>query len=324
MTDMRRRVVFAGASIVGRGTPWGTLCEVTAKAIEPHGYSVEIETRSWGPNNGRFVADGRAILGAWNMMWLRDCYTGSREFADEGPRANLRVIANINAPAWAAIAVNEASGISDLRQVSDEQRPARVFFGAGPVYREIIDHYGWTAQTLESWGGSLRSVHDQPRYDPEAPPLDEPQFRPWAKTGEFDVIIDSLYAGYLPENHHWMEASILWDLRFLPVPEAVVEKVTAEGLGTPGWVPHRLLRGAWTDVPAIARLPDVIYCASQAPDDFAYEVAASLDSNRWAFRQCHLPFSYDPANVAENFGVPLHPGAEAYYTSVGYPIGQVP
>lgn len=152
MTDMKQRVVFAGASIVGRGTPWGTLCEVTAKAIEPHGYSVEIETRSWGPNNGRFVADGRAILEAWNMMWLRDCYTGSRDFADERPRSNLRVIANINAPAWSAIAVNVASGISDLGQVAGEQRRARVFVGAGPVYQEIIDYYGWTAQALEIVG----------------------------------------------------------------------------------------------------------------------------------------------------------------------------
>jgi TRAP-type uncharacterized transport system substrate-binding protein len=317
-----RELVFAGASSVGRGTPWGTLCEITARTMERAGYSVRIETRSWGPHNGRYVADGRANLGAWSMMWLRDCYHGLREYADEGPRGNLRVIANINAPAWAAIAVNEASGITDLGQVAAERRPARVYIGAGPLYQEIVRHYGWTPELLESWGGFIRSVHEGSRYDAATAPIDEPEFRPWARSGEFDVIIDSLYVGYLPENHHWVEASILWNLRFLPVPGEVTERVVESGLGRPGWVPHRILRGAWTDVPAIARLPDVIYCSADAPDELAYQVAAGLDADRAAFRQCHLPFSYDPGNVAEDFGVPLHPGAQAYYRSAGYPMGK--
>lgn len=315
-------VIFAGASRVGRGTPWGTLCEIVARAMEQRGYSISIETRSSGPNNGRFVADGRAVLGAWSMMWLRDCYLGVREYAAEGPRANLRLIANINSPAWAAIAVNAASGITDLRQIAAEQRPARVFTGAGPLNQAIVDYYGWTPELLRSWGGWLRSVHDEPAYDPDFPPLDEPEFRPWARSGDFDVIVDSLYVGYLPENHHWMEASILWDLRFLRVPDEVIDRTVAAGLGRRGWVPHRILRGAWTDVPAIARLPDVVYCSAEAPDAFAYDVAAGLDASRSALRQCHLPFSYDPENVAEDFGVPLHPGAESYYRSTGYPVGK--
>ena len=63
--------MFAGAGAPGMGTPWGTLGEVTAKALAPFGYEVRLEGRSFGPNNARYVADGRADLGATHLT--RSC-----------------------------------------------------------------------------------------------------------------------------------------------------------------------------------------------------------------------------------------------------------
>ncbi|RGE19268.1 TAXI family TRAP transporter solute-binding subunit [Leucobacter sp. wl10] len=314
---------FAGASTVGRGTPWGTICEIVARPMRERGYDVNIETGSWGLNNGRYVSDGRAELGAWSMMWLRYAYRGIGNYADEGPRNNLRVLAHINNPAWAAIAVNEESGITDLHEIVAQRIPARIWVGAGPAYQEILDFYGLSTELIESFGGTIGSVHDLPE-DPDPAPIDEPEFRPWARSGEFDVIIDSLYAGYLPENHHWHEASILWNLKFLPLPDELTDLLAELELGERGWLPHRLIRGLWVDVPTLIRPPDVIYVSAEMSDELAYDLTAAIDSVRGEFRQTHLPLSYDPANVGADYGVPLHPGAESYYRSVGYPIGGPP
>ena len=55
-----------------------------------------------------------------------------------------------------------------------------------------------------------------------------------------------------------------------------------------------------------------------APDDFAYAVARSLDRNKGLLKWAVLPFSYDPSRVWKTNGnVPLHPWRCAgYYREV--------
>jgi TRAP-type uncharacterized transport system substrate-binding protein len=67
----------------------------------------------------------------------------------------------------------------------------------------------------------------------------------------------------------------------------------------------------------------VIYARDDMPEDFAYLLAKALDDNRDLFRKTHLPFSYDPREVARDNGFPYHPGAERYYREMGYlPAGK--
>ena len=47
-------------------------------------------------------------------------------------------------------------------------------------------------------------------------------------------------------------------------------------------------------------------------------LAQALDANRRLFRETHIPYSYDPDEVARDHGIPLHPGAEQYYRERGY------
>jgi hypothetical protein len=108
-----------------------------------------------------------------------------------------------------------------------------------------------------------------------------------------------------------VEATVLYDLRFLPVPEELARKLCDAGLyEEPGFIPHMLMRGIREDIPSVQRLPTVFYTRDDVDEGFIYEVTKALDDGRHLFRQTHMPYSYDPRYVARPRGVPL-PGAGA-------------
>ena len=71
-------------------------------------------------------------------------------------------------------------------------------------------------------------------------------------------------------------------------------------------------------VASIYRPWQLIFGRDDMPDDFAYLLAKAYDDNRDAFRQTHIPYSYDSREVARDNGIPLHTGAERYYREQGY------
>src|ERR687886_681211 len=91
--------------------------------------------------------------------------------------------------------------------------------------------------------------------------------------------------------------------------------------GEPGYIPYRLLRGVEAPVRSVYRPWQLIFGRDDMPDEFAYQLAQAYDQHRDAFRQTHIPYSYDPDQVARDHGIPLHPGAERYYRERGYLTG---
>jgi TRAP-type uncharacterized transport system substrate-binding protein len=316
-----RALSFAGASIPGRGTPWGTLAELASTALSPRGYEIEIETRSFMFNNARYVADGRCDVGFMNLTQLLHAYYGEDAFATDGPHDRLRLVARINHATCLGVATKESSAIEDLDQIVEECRPVKIRAASGGMVPIILEHFGWTPDSLESFGATLSATHDRDGSGAAEAAIVERGRERWAVEGDFDVIIDTLYAGFTPEIHHWHEAAMYHDLRFLPLPDALIEKIEVARFGTAGVLPRRLIRGLWYDVKAVQRLPQVIYCRDDLDDEIVFDLVRALDSNRQLFRNSHLAFSYDPANVAHRSGVPLHDAAASYYDSAGFPTG---
>jgi TRAP-type uncharacterized transport system substrate-binding protein len=318
-----KKIVFAGAAPVGAGTPWGTLALVTRKALEPLGYEVEIEILSWGANNPRYVSDGRADLGATQYRAVEEAMKGIEGWSGEGPRTNLRLIATVNQPAWIGVAVRAETGITDLADIARNKMAVRLKTGHERAINSIRDYFGITNKQIVEWGGKLVAAEPPQEASPADPfarwlGRDWNAIAPWVAKGDFDVLIDPIYASYTPEHKHWWEATILHDMRFLPLPEELISQIMSRNEAeAPGVIPHRLMRGVNEDVPTVQRFPQVIYTRAEAPDDFIYEVTKALDSNRQLFRQTHMPYSIDPANVAKPRAVPLHPAAERYYKEQG-------
>jgi TRAP-type uncharacterized transport system substrate-binding protein len=320
----KKHIVFAGAAPVGAGTPWGTLALVVKRALEPIGYEVEIEILSWGANNPRYVADGRADLGATQYRAVQEAMDGTEAWQGEGPRGNLRLIATINQPAWIGVAVRAETGITDLAQVAEKQMPIRLKTGPERAIGTILEYYGLSRQNIAEWGGHLVGAEAAQQATSDDPfgrwlGRDWNAIAPWVASGEFDVIIDPIYAAYTPEHKHWWEATMLHDMRFLALPEDLIQRIMDRHLAeAPGAIPHRLMRGVNEDVATVQRFPQAIYTRSEASEAFVYEVTKALDGSRHLFRATHMPYSYDPKTVAKQRAVPLHAGSERYYREAGY------
>jgi TRAP-type uncharacterized transport system substrate-binding protein len=321
-----KKIVFAGAAPEGAGTPWGTLALVTRKALQPLGYEVAIEPLSWGANNPRYVADGRADLGATQYRAVEEAMKGTEAWAGEPPLRNLRLIAIVNQPAWIGVAVRAETGITDLAQVAQKKMPLRLKMGRERAINSILAYYGLSPSLISEWGGHIVAA-EAPQEAAPADPFarwlgrDWNQIAPWVTSGEFDAIIDPIYAAFTPEHKHWWEATMLHDMRFLPLPQDLIDAIMSRSEAeAPGAIPHRLMRGVDTDVPTVQRFPQTIYTREEVDDAFIYEVTRALDSNRQLFRHTHIPYSLDPANVAKRRAVPLHSGAERYYREAGYPL----
>lgn len=315
------KLTFAGAAPVAMGTPWGTLALVVKRALEPIGYQTEIEGASWGDNNARYVADGLADLGATQYRSVRYAWDGLRAFAPGGPRRNLRLIATINQPAWVGMAFRADSEIQDLADVAEHRLPLRVKTSGDGMFDVIFDYYGLSRERIVELGGSF--IHGIGAEDMNPATRwagrDYNQIAPWVLSGDFDVILDPIYAAYTPEHKHWWEATILHEMRFLPLPPDLIERLCDSGeVEGRGFIPHRLMRGVNEDIPSVERFPQVIYTREEIPEAFVYEVTKALDRSRQLFRQTHLPYSYDPLTVAKPRAVPFHDGALRYYREVDY------
>ena len=202
-----KRITFAGAAPIGAGTPWGTLALVVRKALEPLGYETEIEVLSWGANNPRYVADGRADLGATQYRAVQEAMDGVESWQGETPRRNLRLVATINQPAWIGVAVRAETGITDLADVAKKQIPLRLKTGRERAIDSVLQYYGMTPKQIESWGGRLVAA-EPPQQEHPADPFarwlgrDWNAIAPWVASGEFDAIVDPIYAAYTPEHKH--------------------------------------------------------------------------------------------------------------------------
>ena len=305
-----KHLVFGGA---GPGTPWGTLGAVTAEALEPLGYEVRVERNASRGRCPGMVQNGQLELGATQGITTSWAYRGLHNYAADGPMPRLRVIANIMHPAWLGVAARWETGITDLSQIKQKELPVRVLGGGGEMFAAIMAHYGLSRELIESWGGRflptvmLSSAGGGP-YGAA----------PWVRSGEFDLIMDNLYAAYTPEFAAFHEASVLYNLRFLPLPDDLIQRVCRELGGEPGFIPYRLARGVEAPTASVHRPSQVIFGRDDMPDDFAYLLAKALDDRRDLFRKTHIPFSYDPKTVIDGCGIPLHPGAERYYRETGY------
>jgi TRAP-type uncharacterized transport system substrate-binding protein len=303
-----KRLVFGGA---GPGTPWGTLGQITSRALARYGYDVRIEPEASRGRCPGLVSAGQLEFGATQAILTRWAYAGLHRFAAEGPYPRLRVIATIMHPAWLAVAARWETGITDLGQVRERQLPVRVIGGTSDMFEPILRYYGLSRELIESWGGKFLpalAVVPGPRY----------VTTPHVRAGGVDLILENVYGAYTPEIAALVEASVLLNLRFLPLPADLIDTLCRDYGGEPGFIPYRLLPGVEAPVPSVYRPWQLIFGRDDMPEEFAYLLARAYDEQRDLFRQTHIPYSYDSREVAKDQGIPLHPGAARYYREQRY------
>jgi para-nitrobenzyl esterase len=317
-----KRPVFGGAC---RLCPWGAMAEVVQAAMRPYGYDVQICYNCNAADAPRIVSEARmpppyrpdpampeilaprnapglgpVDFGAVAIQFLRDAYRGRGFYANEKPRTNLRLIANIQDPSYVLVAARAETGITDLSQVRQKRWPVRILTaGIGRDASRILAYYGLSKEAVEAAGGHVGRTPE----DLET----------------FDVAIGG--GGGMttaPEWSVWAEISQKHDLSFLELPDDLLTDLAREGEQERGAIPAGLYRGILRPIPTVVRTGTVVYGRDDMPDGFAYDVAKALDEQQQLLQWRHLSFSYNVHTVWNGHEVPLHPGAARYYREKGY------
>jgi uncharacterized protein len=314
-----KRPVFGGACPV---CIWGPIGEAVKEAMKPYGYDVQICYNCNRTDSPRFVA--KALIphdlslsekaggdppppkapvdfGVTNAHVLWFAYDGLYDYKADGPQHQLRLIAFLGDPHYFLAAVKADSGITDLRQIKEQHLPVRVLADQNAMGKAVLEYYGLTKEALESWGGKL--------VPPNA-----------AGRKNFDVIIsDHASLTNNAENNLFYEVSQQYSLRYLELALQLREQLAEQFKLDLVDVPLELLRGVDRRIPTVARNGQAIYARADAPDDFAYVVAKSIDEHQRLLEYLNRPYFYDTHQVWKTVGdVPLHPGAQRYYKEVGY------
>lgn len=317
-----KRPVFGGACKI---CPWGAMAEFVQAAMKPYGYDVQICYNCNRADAPRIVSEARlpppyepdpvvpeilaprnapglgpVDFGAVAVQFLRDAYRGTGIYAKEKPRANLRLIANIQDPSYTLVAAKAETGITDLSKIRQKRWPVRILLagidGGAPT---ILAYYGLSREAIEAAGGRIGNT---------------PEVRE-----NFDVVIGG--AGPMstaPEWRIWVDISEKFNLNFIELPEDLLEKLAREGEQERGFIPVGLYRGVMRPIPTVVRTGTVIYGRDDMPDSFAYTVAKAIDEQQHLLQWKHLNFSYNVHTVWKAYEVPLHPGAARYYKERGY------
>jgi uncharacterized protein len=317
-----KKPVFGGAC---RLCPWGAMAEVVQEAMKPYGYDVQICYNCNAADAPRIVSEARmpppyrpdpavpeilaprnvpglgAIdFGAVAIQFLRNAYRGTGPYAKEKPRTNLRLLANIQDPSYALVAVKSETGITDLSQIRQKRWPVRILSaGIGGDSTRILTHFGLSRQMIEAAGGHIGNT-----------PADRENF---------DIAIGG--GGGMstaPEWRIWTEISQKFDLTFLALPDDLLAELAREGEQDRGMIPAGLYRGIDRPIPTVVRTGTAVYGRTDLPDGFAYAVAKAMDEQQQLLQWRHMNFSYNVHTVWNGYEVPLHPGAARYYKEKRY------
>ena len=313
-----KKPVMAGACETG--CPWGELSDFVKESMKPFGYSVIICrncNRTYGP---RLVAEhdfppplddanlydgvttrvnARIDFGVTSSAMLSSAYNST--LAGKGPFHNLRLIAKIEDPFYYLVAVKKESGIKDIASIKQQHLPIRIM-GADGNMQSILKYYGITTDSIKAWGG-------KPGIS-----LEE------ALKGDFDMIAGFLASPSMnPESSYWTTISQKFDLYFLELPEELLRLIAQQNVDAEVIeVHHSLLRGVNRRIKTLGRSGESVFARDDTPDQAAYDLAKALDENHGALKWFIRIYTYDPKTVWQNYGVPLHPGAEKYYRETGY------
>jgi TRAP transporter TAXI family solute receptor len=314
---VKRPVVAAACPF---GCPWGELGEFVHDAMKPLGYDV-ILCRNCNRDRGPRLVSASSIpppldaldartgtkerfdapvdFGITASGILASAYRGEGGYAAGGPLKNLRLIAKIEDPSFLLVAVTADSGIKDLAEIKAQKMKVRILAGGGAD--AVLKHYGMTRADITSWGGSVNASMGA------------------REAAEFDVIIDDSASPFMnPEGSHWTILSQRHDLKFLDLPEPLIQELAK----LPGYqivsTKWGLVKGVDRNIRTVGRSGESIFARADTPDQAAYDVAKAIDQSRgqliWLIRR----YSLDPRTIADNQGVPLHPGAARYYREMGY------
>ncbi len=300
------RLTLTGASPGGLWSMLGTGINNAVRASYANAV-VTYQTSGGGLANIGILASGKADIGIVHNIELKAAVDGTGPF--KSPIKGLRAIAVMYnwAPMQMVItkAFEEKYGVKSFKDIVAKKAPLTVAVNqrgnmVEAVDRAILEAYGISYKTLESWGGHVV----------------------YAPGGEMANLflsrrIDMGGNGVFVPYGYFTQVAQNMDLDILPLDQDVIAKVSART----GAEPYTIKAGgyAWLkhDVPTVA-LAAVLVTTDKMSDEEAYQLTKSLIKNVDRVREVHKSMhALSLPLMASLKVIPYHPGAVRAYKEAG-------
>ncbi len=290
------------------GSAWysygAVMSEVLLKSL-PKGSKVNIIPESGAAANPILVAQGDFPIAMGFNQTCNWAYNG--QFVYDKPLENLRGLVGYLDTYYYAAVVSKKFGVTDLAEVKEKKIPIRVstvpIGGSGEVVtRLIFEYYGFTYDDIISWGGKVEHNDFNTIVD-------------MFKDGQTDFFLQNITQGHAAVT----ELALSTDVIFLEFPEEMIDSYVEKYGFSKEILPANSFKGQTEDILSMG-LTTNIFTNTDMSDELAYAVTKALVENATTLNAGHVAlerFKPETASAPEGVGLPLHPGAEAYYKEVG-------
>lgn len=299
-TDAPEQVVAAGSI----GGSWFIITtaffELFSKNIEGLRYNI---VPGGSISNPIAIDQGMATVAMGYTSMLHAASRGEPPF--RGKIEGLRAIANLNVPSVLHAIFLEDTDITGYGQIAEREYGLELDSGPRGTGGElaasrVLEAYGAPYDQIKDWGGSV--THSSYR---EA--LDR------MKDGHIEAFINDDIVG----QPLFVDIALARDVRFLPMEQAMIDRMVAEYGYSPAVIPAGTYRGQSEDIPSTAQ-HFAFHTSEDLPEDLVYAMTKLIFTNKEALVAAHPLFQgLDPAVGPHGMPIPLHAGAERYYREIG-------
>lgn len=240
-------------------------------------------------------------------------YDGTKHTGDfatqiKGPIENVRAMVRLNRQSLFLAPVLKdkvPEGVTTLGQYLETKPKLRLFTkdrgtGGEIATRKMLEAYGITYETIESWGGKVTysSTSD----------------------GVGAVVnghADAVWQTYVPHAADLQELESARDIVYLQIDDEIVSKLVdnygfMEFQAPADWFSHSEAVNTFME-------DTVVFTHKDAPEEVIYETTKIILENKEKWFNGQKAFeSFEPENAWKGTIVPLHPGAERAYKELGF------
>lgn len=278
----------------------GSIGEILKQAIP--GVQVTVTTGG-GISNGPLVEKGKFDMGLSQAMLYHAQLSQLEPYAGIAPAKNLAAVGYVGSVYQAYFLVKEDSPLKSIEQMIKEKYPARMVLttrAATPelAVRRLLAEYGVTYKDIESWGGKISFVGFA-----EAESL--------ISDGHCDVYVGPVLGAIV-------QMVTTNKMRLLPWDESIIDTVCGKYAYSKEMLPAGKYNFVEKDTPCIAE-SNIIVVRGDLPDDLVYSITRALCEHADTIRAAGATYTnFEPRQLVNNVGGPLHPGAEKYYREQGW------
>ena len=282
------------------GGSWIPMAGAVAEIVKKRFPEVELQVEPGAALvNMEKIRNDKADLG-WSMTnVLADARSGKGQWTGKQTDKALYV-ANYYANVWQLVvpADSEIRTVKDLRG-KPVALPARGNTSLADGWENLLKANGMTLNDLGAKS-----------YGPVSSNAETVKNRQAVAAGWFTVVPASFV----------LDLGSTMKLRMLPVSDAEFAEIQKIN---PGFVRHTIKAGTYKDQGITEDVltfqsPTVLVASSKTPADVIYKVTKAIVEGRADFANVSpVMKGVTAADMAQNFGMPYHPGAEKYYREAG-------